>query len=356
MRPGRARPPIPMRPLDAAAAAAARARQAELVKPAGALGRLEELAIWLAATSGAARPQVRARVVVAAADHGVAGEGVSAYPASVTAQMLDALLSGGAAVGVLAREAGAELVCVDAGVRAPGPAAREAAGPVLVRSGLPPSRNLLREPALAVGEVALAVDLGRALAAAAARDGITVLAGGEMGIGNTTPATCLAAWLTGRDPGELTGPGTGLDAPGLARKRAVVAGALALHAPHVRGPLGALRRLGGGDLAVLCGLALGAGEHGLAYVCDGSIATAAAALAVAVEPDLRPRLLAGHRSPEPAHGALLEHLGLLPVLDLGMRLGEASGAACALAVLRLACATHDGMATFAEAGVAGPAA
>jgi len=131
--------------------------------------------------------------------------------------------------------------------------------------------------------------------------------------------------------------------------------ALALHGPEIRGPFGALRRLGGGDLAVLCGLALGAGEHGLAYVCDGLIATAAAAVAVGVEPGLAPRLLAGHRSPEPAHGALLEHLGLEPVLDLGMRLGEGSGATAALAVLGLACAAHDGMATFAEAGVAGPA-
>jgi nicotinate-nucleotide--dimethylbenzimidazole phosphoribosyltransferase len=345
-----------MRPLDAAAAAAARARQDELLKPPGALGRLEALAIWLAGTSGDPRPQVRARVVVAAADHGVAAEGVSAYPASVTAQMLDAFLSGGAAVCALAREAGAGLLCVDAGVDDPGPAARAAESGALVRTGLRPSRSLLLEPALEVGEVALAVDTGRALAAAAARDGITVLVGGEMGIGNTTPATCLAAWLTGGDPAALTGPGTGLDGVGLARKRAVVQGALALHGPRIRGPLGALRRLGGGDLAVLCGLALGAGEHGLAYVCDGLIATAAAAVAAAVEPGLRPRLLAGHRSPEPAHDALLAHLGLAPVLDLELRLGEASGAVCALAVLRLACAAHDGMATFAEAGVAGPAA
>jgi nicotinate-nucleotide--dimethylbenzimidazole phosphoribosyltransferase len=345
-----------MRPLDAAAAASARIRQGELLKPAGALGRLEELAVWLAGTSGDPRPQVRARVVVAAADHGVAREGVSAYPASVTAQMLDAILSGKAAVCALAREAGAGLLCVDAGVDEPGPAARAADPGAMVRTGLRPSRSLLREPALEVGEVALAVDTGRALAAAAARDGITVLVGGEMGIGNTTPATCLAAWLTGGDPAALTGPGTGLDPAGLVRKRAVVADTLRLHGPRIRGPLGALRRLGGGDLAVLCGLALGAGEHGLAYVCDGLIASAAAAVAVAVEPDLRPRLLAGHRSPEPAHDALLAHLGLEPVLDLDMRLGEASGAVCALAVLRLACAAHDGMATFAEAGVAGPAA
>ena len=199
--------------------------------------------------------------------------------------------------------------------------------------------------------VAAAVDCGREIAAQAARDGITVLVGGEMGIANTTPATCLTAWVTSRAPGELVGPGTGVDAEGLARKREVVEAAVALHGPAISGPLGALRRLGGGEIAVLCGLALGAGEFGLGYVCDGLIATAAAAIAAELEPGLRPRLLAGHRSTEPAHDVLLDHLGLEPVLDLRMRLGEASGGTAAIAILRLACATHAGMATFAEAGV-----
>jgi len=345
------RPPIPIRPLDERAREAALARQAQLIKPPGSLGRLEDLAVWLAGCTGSERPVVRARVVVAAADHGVAAEGVSAYPPEVTAQMLAAFRSGRGAVAVLARDTGAELQLVDAGVA--GPVVRD---PSIVRVGLPaPSRNLAVEPALTTAEVALAIDAGRELAAAAARDGVTVLVGGEMGIANTTPATCLAAALIGGDPRALVGPGAGLDPAGLDRKRAVVERALALHGPDLRGPLSALRRLGGGEIAVLCGLALGAGEHGLAYVCDGVIATAAASVATAVEPDLQPRLLAGHRSPEPAHASLLEHLGLDPVLDLGMRLGEASGATAALAVLRMACATHDGMATFAEAGVAGPA-
>lgn len=333
---------VPSRPVDAAARMAAEERQGQLLKPPGALGRLEALAIWLAGCTGDPRPSVRARVVVAAADHGVAfEEGVSAYPPAVTGQMLAALRGGQAAIGALAREADVELRVVDAGVRGEG-------------GDFAPSANLAREPALSVEATARAVDLGRALAAEAAADGITVLAGGEMGIGNTTPATCLAAWLTGRPAAELVGPGTGLDAEGLARKAAVVERALALHGPELHGPLGALRRLGGGEIAVLCGLALGAGEQGLAYVCDGLIATAAAAVAAQLEPDLRPRLLAGHRSPEPGHAALLEHLALDPVLDLGMRLGEGSGAVAAVSVLRLACAAHDGMATFSEAGVAGP--
>lgn len=345
-----ARPEIPIRPLDQAALTAARSRQRELVKPAGALGRLEELAIWLAAATGSARPQVIPRVVIAAADHGVAAEeGVSAFPPAVTGQMLATFLAGQGAVTTLATEVGAGLVLVDAGVH-PDSVPQDR---TIVRVGIAPSANLAIGPALTSAEVAACVDCGRELAAEAALDGVTVLVGGEMGIGNTTPATCLAAALTGRDGAGLVGPGTGLDADGLARKREVVARALALHAPHAHGPLGWLRRVGGGEIAVLCGLALGAGEHGLAYVCDGVIATAAAAVAVAVAPDLRPRLLAGHLSPEPAHAVLLEHLGLDPVLDLGMRLGEGSGAVTALAILRLACAAHDGMATFTQAGVSG---
>jgi nicotinate-nucleotide--dimethylbenzimidazole phosphoribosyltransferase len=334
-----------MVPVDAAAREAALARQDQLVKPPGSLGRLEDLAVWLAGVTGAERPEVRARVVVAAADHGVAAAGVSAYPPEVTAQMLATIASGRAAVSALAREAGAEVVLVDAGVRGAGSFEE------VVRVGIEPSRDLSVEPALTTPEVAAAVDCGRELAREAAADGVTVIAGGEMGIGNTTPATALACWLTGGSPRELTGPGTGLDPAGVARKAQVIERALELHRDDIRGPLGALRRLGGGEICVLVGVALGAGEHGLGYVCDGVIATSAAAIAAAIEPDLLGRLLAGHRSPEPAHSALLAHLGLEPVLDLRMRLGEGSGATAAFAVLRLAAAAHAGMATFAEAGV-----
>jgi len=336
---------IEIAPVDARAAAAARARQEQLVKPPGSLGRLEELACWLAGVTGDDRPAVEARVVVAAADHGVACEGVSAYPPEVTAQMLATLASGRGAVTVLADQVGASVRVVDAGVRD----APALAG--VVRIGLEPSRNLATEAALTEAEVDRAIGAGRALATEAARDGATVLIGGELGIANTTPATAIACWLTARAPQALAGPGTGLDRAGVERKAGVIARALDLHVRAIDGPREALRRLGGGEIAVLTGLALGAGERGLGYVCDGVIATAAAALAVAIAPELGPRLLAGHRSAEGAHTPLLEHLGLDPVLDLGMRLGEGSGATAAIAVLRLAAATHDRMATFAEAGV-----
>jgi nicotinate-nucleotide--dimethylbenzimidazole phosphoribosyltransferase len=339
--------------IDHAAARAARERQDALLKPRGSLGRLEDLAVWMAGVTGEPIPELRPRVVIAAADHGVAVEGVSAYPQEVTGQMLAAFLGGGSAIAVLAREAGAEVVVVDAGVaaRATSPGANHA----VVATGLRPSRNLAVESALTRDEVELALATGRRLAGEARPRGANVLVGGDMGIANTTPSACLAAWLTGRAAPDVCGRGTGLDDEGLERKRAVVERALALHGQDIDGPLDALQRLGGGELAVLTGLALGAGEHGLGYVCDGVIATAAAAIAVAFDPELRPRLIAGHRSPEPAHQLLLDHLGLEPVLDLGMRLGEASGAAAALAILRLTCALHAGMATFDEANVSGPA-
>ncbi len=336
---------MPAEPLDLSATTAALARQRELLKPPGSLGRLEELAVWMAGVTGDPLAQLRPLVVVAAADHGVAAEGVSAYPSEVTGQMLGAFVGGGSAIAVLAREIGADVRVVDAGVATVPP------GIEVIATGLRPSANLAREPALTPAAVVRALDAGRELAARAAERGANVIVGGDMGIANTTPATCLAAWLTGRAPAELCGRGTGVDDAGLARKRDVVTRALALHGPQIADPLEALRRLGGGEIAVLCGLALGAGEQRLGYVCDGVIATAAAAIAVAIDPGLGPRLIAGHLSPEPAHAALLGQLGLEPLLDLRMRLGEASGAATALAILRLACELHRGMRTFAEAGV-----
>lgn len=338
-----------MRPLDVAARAAAEERQAQLLKPPGALGRLEDVAAWVAGVTGRARPGVpRTRVVIAAADHGVVAEGVSAFPQEVTGQMLGAFGAGWAAITVLAEHAGADVVLVDAGVIAP------PEGVASVDVGLTaPSRNLAVEPALADDEVRSAIRAGRQLAARAAGDGVDLLIAGEMGIGNTTPAACLTAALCGLNAEEVVGRGTGVDDAGLQRKREVIARALDLHRAHLADPLEALRRLGGGELAVLTGLALGAGEHGLGLVCDGVIATAAIAVAAELAPELKPRLLAGHRSVEPAHEHLLSRLGLRPLIELDLRLGEGSGAATALLLVNAACRLHDGMATFAEAGVAG---
>src|SRR4051794_10888193 len=193
---------------------AARRRQGELLKPPGSLGRLEDLAVWLAGATGDPVPSVRPLVVIAAADHGVAAEGVSAYPREVTAQMLAAFLGGGSAISVLAREAGADVLVVDAGVDA------RTDAPV-IQTGLAPSSNLAREAALDPRAVELALEAGRAVARDAASRGINLLVGGDMGIANTTPSTCLAAWLTGRPPGELCGRGTGVDEEGFARKREV---------------------------------------------------------------------------------------------------------------------------------------
>lgn len=335
-----------VRPVDDAARDAAQERQAQLLKPPGSLGRLEEVAAWVAGVTGRARPGVpRTRVVIAAADHGVVEEGVSAFPQEVTGQMLGAFGAGWAAITVLAEHAGADVVLVDAGVVAPPP------GVATVDLGLSPSRNLAVEPALAMDEVRSALRAGRELAARAAADGVDLLIAGEMGIGNTTPAACLTAALCGLEADAVVGRGTGVDDSGLQRKRAVIERALALHRPAIADPLDALQRLGGGELAVLCGLALGAGEHGLGLICDGVIATAAIAVAAELAPELKPRLLAGHRSVEPAHEHLLSRLGLRPLVELDLRLGEGSGAATALLLVNAACRLHDGMATFAEAGV-----
>jgi nicotinate-nucleotide--dimethylbenzimidazole phosphoribosyltransferase len=338
-----------IRPIDAAAREGALTRQAQLLKPPGSLGRLEEVAAWVAGVTGRERPAPRTRVVVAAADHGVAAEGVSAFPQEVTGQMLGAFGAGHAAITVLAAHAGADVVLVDAGVIA---APR---GVASIDVGLPaPSRNLAVEPALAVDEVRSALRAGRAIAGRAAADGVDLLIAGEMGIANTTPAACLTAALCGLDAAAVVGRGTGIDDEGLRRKRAVIDRALALHRDAAAGdPIELLRRLGGGELAVICGLALGAGEHGLGLICDGVIATAAIAVAVELAPDLRDRLLAGHRSVEPAHEHLLSRLALRPLVELDLRLGEGSGAATALLLVNAACRLHDGMATFAEAGVSG---
>ncbi len=334
---------------DDAAGDAARARQARLTKPAGALGRLEDLSVWVAAAQGVCPPRaiVSPRVVVFAGDHGVARSGVSAYPPEVTGQMVANFLAGGAAVNVLARQAGASVRVVDVAVDADTPAAVAAHK---VRRG---SGRIDIEDALSRAEVDAALLAGIAVAAEEIAAGADLLVPGDMGIGNTTPAAALVAVFTGRDPAEVTGRGTGVDDATLRRKVAMVRAAAArvTAARAAADPVAVLAAVGGADFAALTGFLLQAAACRTPVLLDGVVSGAAALAAQALAPGAVRWWLAGHRSTEPAHGAALRQLGLTPVVDLDLRLGEGSGALVALPVLRAAIATLAEMATFDEAGV-----
>ncbi|GBD43271.1 Nicotinate-nucleotide--dimethylbenzimidazole phosphoribosyltransferase [bacterium HR40] len=314
---------------DASMAAQARWHQAQLTKPPGSLGRLEELAEWLAAVQARHPPRLeRVGIFVFAGNHGVVERGVSAYPAEVTAQMVANFERGGAAINQLAHTFGAELRVI----------------PV---EGLRPTADFTVAPAMSEAELLRALETGYE----ALSPGFDLVAVGEMGIGNTTAAAALAAALMGGPAERFVGPGTGLDAEGVRRKAEVVARALALHGETRSRPLELLRRVGGFELAAMAGFLLAAANRRVPVLLDGYVATAAAAVLHAVRPTALRHVRAAHRSAEPAHRLLLEHLALAPLLDLGMRLGEASGAAVAIGLVRAAIACHNGMATFESAGV-----
>jgi nicotinate-nucleotide--dimethylbenzimidazole phosphoribosyltransferase len=335
---------------DADAAAAAATRQAKLTKPPGSLGVLEALSVRLAAMTGRLDPPLADAVVFTlAGDHGVAAEGVSAYPQAVTGQMVGNFLAGGAAVNVLARELGARLVVADLGVAADLPDA-PALRRLRVRAG---TDNLALGPAMSRAEAAAAVAAGRRLVREELAAGLDVALTGDMGIANTTPSACLVCHFTGLDPAQVVGRGTGVDDAGLARKVAVVGRALEVNADAAGDPLGALAALGGFEIAGLAGVILEAAAHRRPVLLDGFIATAAALAAAALAPGCREYLVAGHRSQELGHAAALAALGLRPLLDLDLRLGEGTGALLALPVLRAAVRVLDGMATFEEASVSG---
>ncbi len=337
-------------PFDEQAAARARRRQDELTKPTGALGRLEALAVQVAGITGQERPRHDRRLVaVFAADHGVAVEGVSAYPSAVTGQMVRAFARGTAAVSVLARQANARLVVVDVGVASPLPPDL----PILHRRIRNGTASFATGPAMACAEALAAMEIGVAVVEDALRDGLDLLALGEMGIGNTTAAAAVAAALLALPPEAVVGRGTGVDDDGLARKRETVARALAANRPHREDPVGVLAAVGGLEIAALAGAILRAAVGRVPVVLDGFVVGAAALAARALAPSVGPSLIAAHRSPEPGHAPILAALGLDPLLDFGMRLGEGSGAALALPIVAGALAAHDGMATFAEAGVSG---
>lgn len=337
-------PPIPS--LDRFAMARAAERMDHLTKPRGSLGRLEQLALKLAGMQGAERPSLEKKLaVVVAADHGVTAQAVSAYPAEVTAQMVQNFLAGRAAVNVLTRWAGCKLLLVDAGVR------RRVQAPGVLDIWLGPgTRDFSREPAMTEESAADAVQRGVALG----RDGIDAdgIACGEMGIGNSTAASAIAAALLGAPPAAVTGPGAGLDPGGVRRKAEVIEAALRLHRPDSSDPLDVLRKVGGFEIAVLAGIMIGAASGRRAVVLDGLISSAAALVAAGLAPGLPDYLVASHLSTEPAHALILERLGLVPILDLCLRLGEGTGAVLALPLLDASCRLLSEMATFEEAGVA----
>ncbi len=320
----------------------ARAHLNILTKPLGSLGRLEDLAARLH-TLGVT--ELHKAAYVFAADHGLTAEGVSAYPSEVTRQMVLNFLSGGAAINVLGRLHGAAVHIVDAGVSGELPEAAQLTRG-RIRAG---SRNMLEQPAMSEQEFLAALELGLDCADAACA--YNLIAVGEMGIGNTSAASLLTAWLTGRPLEEVTGKGAGLDDAARDHKVQVLDRVLTLHGSHATTPAEALRCMGGLEIAAMTGFMIGSASRGAAVIVDGFISTAAAAFALAFAPAVRPWLFSAHCSQEPGHRVLLEYLGLQPLLDLRMRLGEGTGAVLAMPVLESALALYREMATFSSAGV-----
>ena len=334
---------------DASAAASARQRQAVLTKPAGSLGTLERLHVQLAAIQGRQLPSVeRPAVLIAAADHGVADAGVSAYPKQVTAEMVRNFARGGAAINILAEDAGARLVVADLGIAWQGsePPAGIVRVPIAAGTG-----NLVDTAAMTREQARAALETGISLAQQLIAEDTDLLALGEMGIANTTASAALIAALTGRPPRDVTGIGTGIDHERWQRKVALIERALDRAQVSSDDPLGALSEVGGFEIGALAGAIIGAAAAGVPVLLDGLIVGAAALLAVAIAPAVQPYLIASHRSVEPGHRVVLEVLELEPLMDLGLRLGEGSGAAIALHLIRLACKLPREMATFGEAGV-----
>ncbi len=333
---------------DQAAMAATRARLDRLTKPQGSLGRLEELAVTIAGITGQSMPRLpRKTVVVMVGDHGVATEGVSAYPQEVTAQMVGNFLAGGAAINVLARAAGARVVVVDVGTATDVPAHPD----LVARRVASGTRNMTAGPAMTEVEALAAIAVGVDVVEREVERGIDLVATGDMGIGNTTASSALVAAITGRPAAEVTGRGTGVDDAGLGRKVAAVERALAANRTAHGDPLALLAGVGGLEIAGLVGVILGAAANRVPVLLDGFISGAAALVATELCPAARDSLIAAHRSVEIGHRAALERMGLVPYLDLDLRLGEGTGAALLMPLVDGALAILAEMATFDSAGV-----
>lgn len=334
-------------PLDAEAMRRARERQTQLTKPAGSLGALEELAIRIAGITGTPVPALADKVIITlAADHGVTAAGVSAYPREVTAQMILNFLHGGAAINVLARHVGARVVVVDMGV-----ASDIRADSLLSRKIGYGTADITKGPAMTREDALRAVETGIAVLEHEAVRGIDILGIGDMGIGNTTASSALTAAITGAAVEAVTGRGTGIDDLGLARKIDAIREAIRVNHPDRRDPLELLARLGGFELGGMAGAILAAAAHRIPVVLDGFVVGAAALLAYELAPAVKEYLIASHRSVERGHAAILTHIGVTPLLDLQMRLGEGTGAALGISLAEAACKLLKEMATFAEARV-----
>jgi len=334
--------------LDEGAMAAAHARQARLTKPPGSLGRLEEIAVKVCGIQGRAHPEVEeSAIFVMAGDHGVVAQGVTAYPQAVTAQMIANFAAGGAAINVLARCVGARVVIVDMGVA--GESIR--CGNVVCRKVAAGTQDLSRGAAMSREQARQAVETGIEVFQAEMGKGLDLAGAGDMGIGNTTAAAAITAVFTGRTAAEVAGRGTGLDDAGLGRKIAVLERALTVNRPDGRDALDVLAKVGGFEIGGLAGVMLAAAANRVPVLIDGAISGAAALVAAALSPRAKAFMIAGHLSTEPGHRAALAHLGVEPLLDLRMRLGEGTGAALAMGLVVAAVRVLNEMATFEEAGV-----
>lgn len=341
--------PVP----DQSIAQAARARQAVLTKPAGSLGQLEEVAIQLAACQKAQAPSVKKpHILIFAADHGIVAEGVSLFPQEVTGQMIANFVAGGAAISVLARENDAELSIIDVGSMMQEPLEGVVSDKITCGS-----RNFRREESLTPTELTHALAAGKRAVERATLSRADLLILGEMGIGNTSAATAIAAVLTQTAPTEITGAGTGISGAELTHKQEVLVESLAFHGldnspnKEAPSPVEVLLKVGGHDLAALIGAYIAAAQNQIPVLVDGFICTAAALAAVRLNPSCRPWMIFTHQSAEQGHGHILAELEACPLLNMGLRLGEGSGAAVALPLIRIACALHNQMATFEGAGV-----
>lgn len=336
--------------LDEGARAAARARQETLTKPPGSLGRLEDLAVQVAAITGQSIPVIEEKwVFTFCGDHGVTAEGVSAFPSEVTPQMVRNFARGGAAINVLARWAGARIVVVDVGVADP----LEGCSGIRRYKVRPGTANMAVGPALAREEAVASLEVGIRTFEESWCGKTALLALGEMGIGNTTAASAITAAITGHAPAEVTGRGTGVDAARLAHKCAVVQRALEVNQPDPKDGLDVLAKVGGLEIGAMAGAMLAGAAHRVPVILDGFICGSAALIATLLAPRCCDYLIAGHCSSEPGHRVILDHLGLKPILDLNLRLGEGTGAVLALSLVEAACRLAAEMATFAEAGVSG---